>query len=395
MLIKNKQYLDNLISDLIKLISNKKAELFKLNRKLTLDTSYWISEDYDTVKVYLENYIKNHYSIKLVKHIKPKGKILVILSYNEPFILSIIPLLNALVVGNEVILKPCHKAEGFVRAIWQKSGIVEKYGLNLKIISPKIHNEITDIIQSVRTVYFFGSYKVAQSISKICGEYYVEFYPEIETADSKIFNKNRSTIKKDAVLTLEESFSHSGQTCQRIQGIFVQRNFYNEYVEILKEEFMKLCQSKNLNKFVDNNYASTRDAMVKLLSLDVEKSEADEVVRIKSLPLLVINPKQDSEFIKNAYFLPVLWVSSFDSKEQLIEILNSRKFLLGLNIQSHDNDFVKYVINNTKFTRYTINASHTNIRPQEGWGGSWPSGFSGYRSWVEHFSDDYVIIKKS
>ncbi len=395
MLIKNKQYLDNLISDLIKLISDKKTELFKLNRKITLDTSYWIQEDYDTVKVYLENYIKNHYSIKLVKQIKPKGKILIILSYNEPFILSVIPLLNALIVGNEVILKPSQKAESFIRIIWQESGIIEKYGLNLKIISPKIHNEITDIIQSMRAVYFFGSYKVAQSIFKICGEYYVEFYPEIETADTKIFNKNRSAIKKDANLTLEESFSHSGQTCQRIQGVFVQRNFYNEYIEILKEEFTKLCQSKNLNKFVDNNYASTRDVMVKLLSLDVEKSEADEVIKIKSLPLLVINPKQDGEFIKNAYFLPVLWVSPFDSKEQLIELLNSRKFLLGLNIQSHDNDFVKYIINNTKFTRYTINTSHTNIRPQEGWGGSWPSGFSGYRSWVKHFSDDYVIIKKS
>lgn len=395
MLIKNRQYLDNLISDLIKLISDKKTELFKLNRKITLDTSYWISEDYETARAYLEHYIKNHYSIKLTKQIKPKGRILIILSYNEPFILSIIPLLNALIVGNEVILKPSQEAEGFVRMIWQESGIVERYRLNLKIVSPKAHNEIADLIQSVRAVYFFGSHKVAQSISRICGEYYVEFYPEIETADSKIFNKNRSAIKKDVALTLKESLSHSGQTCQRIQGVFVQRNFYNEYVGILREEFKKLCQSKNLNKFIDNNYAIERNAMVKLLSIDVEKSKADEVVKIKTLPLLVVNPKQDSEFIENAYFLPVLWVSPFDSKEQLIEILNSRKFLLGLNIQSHDNDFVKYVINNTKFTRYTINTSHTNIRPQEGWGGSWPSGFSGYKSWIKHFSDDYVIIKKS
>ncbi|OHA21968.1 MAG: hypothetical protein A3C72_01055 [Candidatus Taylorbacteria bacterium RIFCSPHIGHO2_02_FULL_43_32b] len=395
MLIKNKHHLDDLISDLIKIISETRAGLFELNRKITLDTSYWISEDYKTVKAYLENYIKNHYSIKLVKNIKPKGIILIILSYNEPFILSIIPLLNALIIGNEVILKPSREAESFVRMIWQESGIIEKYRLNLKIVSPKTHNEITDLIQSVRAVYFFGSHKVAQSISKICGEYYVEFYPEIETADSKIFNKNQSAIKKDAILTLKESFSHSGQTCQRIQGVFVQRNFYNEYIEILKEEFIKLCQSKDLNKFVDNNYASAREVMVKLLSIDVDKSQADEVVKIKSLPLLVINPKQDSEFIKNAYFLPVLWISPFDSKEQLIRMLNSRKFLLGLNIQSYDDDFVKHIISNTRFTRYTVNTTHTNIRLQEGWGGSWPSGFSGYRSWIEHFSDNYIVIDES
>ena len=255
MLIKNKHHLDDLISDLIKIISETRAGLFELNRKITLDTSYWISEDYKTVKAYLENYIKNHYSIKLVKNIKPKGIILIILSYNEPFILSIIPLLNALIIGNEVILKPSREAESFVRMIWQESGIIEKYRLNLKIVSPKTHNEITDLIQSVRAVYFFGSHKVAQSISKICGEYYVEFYPEIETADSKIFNKNQSAIKKDAILTLKESFSHSGQTCQRIQGVFVQRNFYNEYIEILKEEFIKLFMNINFHSSNNKKFA--------------------------------------------------------------------------------------------------------------------------------------------
>lgn len=392
MLIKNKHSLSELISDLSGFIQKEKTELFRLNKKITLDTDYWIAHDYVSVKSYLDGYIKNHYSDKLVNEIKPKGKILIILSYNEPFILSIIPLLNALIVGNEVILKPSQKAESFIRMIWQESGIVEKYGLNLKIVSPRIHNEITGLIQSVQAVYFFGSYKVAQNISKICGEYYVEFYPEIETADSKIFNNDQIAIKDDVMLTLKESFSHAGQTCQRIQGVFVQKKFYHEYVEILKREFTKLCQSEDLNKFINSGYALARESMIDALLIDISNSKADEVVGIKSLPLLVINPNQNSEFIKNAYFLPVLWISVFDSKEELSEILNLRKFLLGINIQSSDGDFIDYIVSNTKFTRYTVNTSHTNIRPREGWGGSWPSGFSGYRSWIEHFSDSYVVI---
>ncbi|MBU0620027.1 MAG: aldehyde dehydrogenase family protein [Patescibacteria group bacterium] len=395
MLIKNKQKLNKLITDLGGFIRKKKTELFALNRKITLDTDYWIMDDYKTVKSYLDDYMRNHYSTKLVNRIKPKGKILIILSYNEPFILSIIPVLNALILGNEVVLKPSREAESFTRMIWSESGFVEKYGLNLKIVSSKTHSDIADLIKNVRAVYFFGSYKVAQIISKICGEYYVEFYPEIETADSKIFNKDKSSIKNDAILTLQESFSHSGQTCQRIQGVFVQKKFYNEYVRTLKQEFIKLCQAKSLNKFVDNKYALARESMVNMLLIDAGKSKPDEIVKIKSLPLLVINPKKNSDFIKNAYFLPVLWISSFNSKENLIKILNLRKFLLGLNIQSDDNDFVKYIVSNTRFTRYTVNTTHTNIRLQEGWGGSWPSGFSGYKSWIEHFSDGYVIINKS
>ncbi len=58
MLIKNKQCLDDLIADVSRLISERKTELFELNKKITLDTDYWISEDYETVKSYLKNYFK-------------------------------------------------------------------------------------------------------------------------------------------------------------------------------------------------------------------------------------------------------------------------------------------------------------------------------------------------
>lgn len=394
MLIKNRQRLDDLIADLSKLISERKAELFELNKKITLDTNYWISEDYETVKSYLKNYTKNHYSVELVNKIKPKGKILVILSYNEPFILSIIPILNALVVGNEVILKPSQEAENFTKIIWQESGLSEKYELKLQIISPKTYEKIADFIRSVRAVYFFGSYKVAQSLAKICGECYVEFYPEIETSDVKIFNKNSSDIKNDVLLTLRESFSHSGQSCQRIQGIFVHKHLYDNYVQILKREFIELCHSKDLNKLIDNQYVSARKNLLDLLRLDIKKSEPAETIEIKDLPMLVIKPKMESEFAKNAYFLPVLWISPFNRGEELIESLNSRKFFLGINIQSDKDNFINQIINNTRFTRYTVNTSHANIRSKEGWGGSWPSGFSGYRSWIEHFSDGYTIINE-
>ncbi len=394
MLIENKKQLKRLINDLFVLIQNKKDELFETNKKATLDTDYWIADDYKAIRTYLKDYVKNNYSAGLPNKIKPKGKILIILSYNEPFVMSIIPILNALVVGNEVIIKPSRKTLGFVKTIWQKSGFIEKYKLKLEIIFTEKPNEIKNLVQNVQAVYFFGSYKVAQIISRICGQYYVEFYPEVETADAKIFNNsNQSIIKNDVILTLKESFSHSGQICQRIQGIFVQKKFYNQYIRLLKEEFYKLVHSNILNNFIDGKYVIARKAMIKRLYFDIKKSKASEIIKFQNIPLLVINPKKNSDFIKNAYFLPVLWISSFNSKTDLIQILNSRKFFLGLNIQSNNSGFINYIINHTRFTRYTVNTSHTNVKAQEGWGGSWPSGYSGYKNWIEHFSNKYIVIR--
>jgi len=60
---------------------------------------------------------------------------------------------------------------------------------------------------------------------------------------------------------------------------------------------------------------------------------------------------------------------------------------------SDDTSFTENIISSTKFSRYTINHSHTDLGYTEGWGGLWPSGYTGYKSWFEHFTDPYIIIE--
>ncbi len=391
--VKDKKIFKSFVVDLTKAIDRRKKILFVLNKGITFDTDYYIKEDYNSVKSFLY-YLKDSYPQGILKKTKPKGRILIILSYNEPFIMSVIPVVNALIAGNNVIVKVSGaKTKEFMDIIWKKSGIVAKYSLDLKIVCIQDHNKIPGLIKKAIAVYFFGSYKVAQIISKICGENYVEFYPAVEAADIKIFNKNFSLEKNDPLLTIRESFTHSGQTCQRIQGILVHNNYYEDYVKDLKKRFLELCRSENLESILSKDYASKRNEMLNGLLLDIDNAKPDEVIKETKLPILVINPDMNSEFVKKAYFLPVLWISRFNSNKELLGMLNSRKFFLGLNIKSDDEDFINHIVNNTRFTRYTINNSHTDIRPEEGWGGSWPSGYSGYKSWLEHFSDNYTVIR--
>lgn len=376
-------------------IEKKKTDLIKLNRAITLDTQYWIEDDFRMVKQYLKNYMKNYNFEYLKSRVKPKGKILIILSYNEPFILSIIPVLNSLVAGNEVIVKPSHYNYDFVELIWSGSGLIRKYKLNLEIISINQNNSIEKIISEVQAVYFFGSYKVAKKIAKICGNYYIEFYPEVETSDCKIYYKQGKNIdiENDVNLTLEESFNHSGQTCQRIQGVYIYTKNYPKYVNFLKKKFIELCSSEELKKHIDEKYILNRKKAINKILIDIKKGRPDEIIKIKKLPLLVINPNKNSDFVQNAYFLPVLWIVAFDTKEKLTKLLNSRKFFLGVNIQSDYKKFTNFIIKNTRFTRYTINTRHTHIRDGEGWGGAWPSSYTGYKDWIYHFANSYIEIK--
>ena len=383
----------NIINDLLTFLKKEKVDFLKLNKKCTQDTDYWILKDYKFVKLYLKNYTENNKKI-FTKRLKPKGKIFIILSYNEPLVLSIIPTLNAIVAGNNVILKPSKKAFDIVKKIWIKSGIVDKYNLNLKIIQKLDCGDIEQIIKSVVAVYFFGGMETGSKIAKKCANNFVEFIPEIETSDFMIVNydQNKKINKKLIKSVLHQSFSHTGQSCQRIHGVYVQQNNYKFFLDILKKEFINLINSKKINKYITNDYKLNQNYYDSLL-MDIKNAAPKEIVCKNNIPIFVIKPRTKSIFINKAYFLPTLWLVSFQSQTELNSLIELRKFSLGMNIMSDKKNFIDNIIQSTNFSRYTINTTHINIRDNEGWGGMCPSGFFGYKSWLHHFSNAYTCIE--
>lgn len=382
---------NKIVKHLSKYIKDNKAELFKLNQKCTQDTNYWIRNDHKSVLEYLENFEndKNNYLVK------PKGNILIITSYNEPLILSIAPVLNALLAGNNVALKPSRRSFLITDAIWRRSGLIEKYNLKLNIIKINQESELENQIKSVVAVYFFGGLNTAKKILKICAEHFVEFIPEIETADCMaIYYKDHNHINSELIQSIfHQSFSHAGQSCQRIHGVYVYQDNFAEFEKILKEKFHIFVNSSEVLKHIDKNFKANQNIYEELIK-DVSNSMSKEVLIQNKRLILVNSPKKDSEYISKAYFFPSLWFVSYESKEELIKYLSARKFRLGLNIQTDDKDFEKDLIVNTNYSRYTINSTHIEVRKGEGWGGMWPSGYFGYKSWLSHFVNSYTILDK-
>ncbi len=383
----------SLISSLVVFFKKNKKKLLNLNEFCTKDTQYWTKKDWEQSLNYLKKFENNNMAAFKNKR-KPKGVVFIILSYNEPLLLSIIPILNALIAGNRVIVKPSSKAWDVWNVIWNDSGIVKDHNLMLETISGDDVRVFENCVKRANAVYFFGGHAVAKKIYKICAKNFVEFYPEIETSDCKVLdieNNKKFNISKDVSLTLRESFSHAGQICQRIQGIIVVgETIYDEYIKLLEEEFNKLKNKKNI--YVSDKFKPNKEYLKSVLC-DIKKARPEKVQRYKrGLPILVINPKKESIFIKNAYFLPILWVLKVESKEELLSFLNERSYYLGLNIMSDNELVIRNIIDNTNFSRYTINTSHTKIRINEGWGGNWPSGFSGYKKWIEHFTNPFDKI---
>lgn len=395
----NKETVTMLCNELLAWLDSEKAKIFDLNQACTQDTSYTIQRDFEFIKSYLSQYYSNN-SEKLQSQIKPKGKVIIILSYNEPLITSITPVLNALVAGNQVVVRPSTRGLDFFRYVWEHSNIISHHNLNLRILTNKDQSTLENELSNTQALYFFGGHKNAKTISQLCSKYFVEFYPEIEASDIKIINvgnQNESSIdlEKDIDMTLEESFSHAGQSCQRIHGVFIDENNYDRYSKKFIERFKVLCQSEGIKNFISPtiHYDS---ATVDSLNLEIKDSSPKEIINNGEsyFPILVLEPDSNSKFIQSAYFLPTIWLAKYYSDEDLLNNVINRPYHLGINIWSTDDLFINKIIEKTNYSRYTINTDHTRVRPEEGWGGMWPSGYSGYKNWIELFSNPYKIISK-
>lgn len=389
--LKNKEELASLVSDLLKVLDDRKGNLFDMNKDITSDSDYWIRYDYEYAKTYLNSYLSGGDYARKDK-LKPKGKVFLMLSYNEPFILSIIPVLNALIAGNEVYLRPALRNFDFVDTIWSND-LVDRYSLRLNKLSNVAHEEIEGYVKKVNSVYYFGGYETARKMMEMCARNFVEFNPEIEISDFKVVKMDEyGDFAKDAELSMHEAFTHGGQSCQRIQGIYVCEKNYKQYCRDITKKFNEICSSEKKLDYVIEGFRFNEKEL-KRFQGDLSLCSCEAKVDCGSkLPLIVFNPEQSSALVNSAYFLPSLWLIRYRDIDELLGMINSRFFRMGMNILSNDSEVVSRLVKETNFSRYTVNTGHTECG-DEGWGGVWPSGFSGYRGWLETFSNRYVIIE--
>jgi len=245
-----KSDIQSLCNYLLNWIKKNKDKLLQLNSKCSQDTGFWMNKDFDFICSVLKSFYKNNLHLFNQK-LKPKGRIIVILSYNEPIIMSIIPALNALVAGNKLTVRPSHRGRDVFNYIWYKSGIIDRHKLDLKIWE---QDRLSDgELKNTQALYFFGGYKNAKEISLLCSKYFIEFYPQIEAADFKVINYDHVAnfnMKRDTEVTLNEAFSHSGQSCQRIQGVFISEKDYKEYSRRMLTSFNRLCYSTEIKNHI-------------------------------------------------------------------------------------------------------------------------------------------------
>ena len=160
----------------------------------------------------------------------------IISPWNYPLILTVSPLVEALLAGNVVILKPSEHTPlttQLLKTVWDEAtGRPELfqpvYGAG-EVGSALVNSPQTDVI------CFTGSTAVGRKIAQACAPLFKPVILELGGKDPMIILED-ADINRTVEAAIWGGLSNAGQTCISVERIFAHEKIYLEIVEKLSEE---------------------------------------------------------------------------------------------------------------------------------------------------------------
>lgn len=171
---------------------------------------------------------------------RPHGVAAVISPWNYPFVLIAAPLVEALLAGNTVIVKPSEYAslnalliKELFDAATERPELFEVVLGTGDVGQRLVTSSLTDV------VCFTGSTKVGKQIAQACAERLKPVVLELGGKDPMIVLED-ANLKRAAKSAVWGGFTNAGQTCMAVERVYVVKQVYDEFLMLVQAETKKL-----------------------------------------------------------------------------------------------------------------------------------------------------------
>ncbi|WLP85418.1 aldehyde dehydrogenase family protein [Mycoplasma seminis] len=260
---------------------------------------------------------------------KPYGTVFILSTWNYPFNLSLIPLIDAFAAGNNVILKLSDRAQAS-RDVIEK--IIKNVFTKQQVLLMKGDIEETNRIiqQEADFVFFTGSNKVGNEIYKKAAEKMIPCVLELGGKNPAIITKS-ANIKLAVWDNIFVKIMNMGQTCLATDHIYIDASvkgqFELEFNKALNQIHHMLTNNDlQLAKMIDK-YAEQRIINFQELE-ELETSYLDKI--------LLLEPSRDSKIMQEEIFGPLLPIIPYDNLETLAEKLSQNNAPLAIYLFSNN-----------------------------------------------------------
>jgi len=330
---------------------------------------------------------------------EPFGTVLILNTWNYPFVLCFKPLVGALAAGNCCILKPSEVTPTTSKVLADiiRSAFDEDY---CAAIETDIEGTTALLKERFDFILFTGGTHVGRIVAEAAAKHLTPVILELGGKSPCIVDKS-ADIERSVGLICWGKLLNAGQTCTAPDYILVHQDVEEKLIEALKKQIIAFFGNDIKNNPDFGRIVNQRhfERLLKLMTdgTIVFGGETDESQRFIS-PTIIDDITWDSPIMQEEIFGPLLPVLTFDNLEEVVKALQKREKPLALYLFTTDKTAEELVINNVSFGGGCVNATLMHmLNPNLPFGGVGNSGYGYYQGkWgIETFSHKKSIYNRA
>jgi aldehyde dehydrogenase (NAD+) len=311
---------------------------------------------------------------------EPLGVSLIIGAWNEPYMLTLAPLVAAVAAGNTAVIKPSEIAEACAEMLAE---IVPKY-LDTEafaVVQGGVPETTALLAQKWDMIFFTGSPGVGKIVHQAAAQHLTPAVLELGGKNPTIVHSS-ADVRTAARRIAFGHYANSGHICTAPDHVLVWPEVKDELVAQLGEAIHEFYgddpkQSPDYGRVINTRNFDRLAAFLDNGTVAVG-GESDPEERYIA-PTVLVDVPVESPIMQDEFFGPVLPVLEIDSIEAVIDWVNERPRPLGLYVFADDEDVVERILGATDSGDACVNdcAVHPLI-PELPFGGVGNSGMGKY-----------------
>jgi acyl-CoA reductase-like NAD-dependent aldehyde dehydrogenase len=330
----------------------------------------------------------------------PIGVVGAISPFNFPLNLVAHKIAPALAAGCAVVLKPAGQTplSALLLAELETEAGLPPGWLNV-LVGPAA--EIGDVLvedERVKVITFTGSSDVGWKLRERAARKRVNL--ELGNSTPVIVEPD-ADLEAAASATAQHGFSFAGQSCISIQRVYVQRDVYDLYVELLIPKVERLVLGDPADEETDVGPVIDEDARDRILQwIDEARRAGAEVLTGGELegdlirPTVIAGADPDLKVSCEEVFGPVVTVTPYGTIEEALALANGTRYGLQAGIFTSNVQTAFRAAQELEFGGVTVNEAPTFRADQMPYGGVKDSGNTreGPAYSVKEFTEQRVVV---
>ncbi|MBF6172062.1 aldehyde dehydrogenase family protein [Nocardia blacklockiae] len=279
---------------------------------------------------------------KLYIDYQPLGVIGVITPWNGPFILSLNPVVQALLAGNSVLLKPSEvtpRSGEWVVRVLREAGVPDDV---VQVLHGDGETGAALVAADIDKVCFTGSVGTGRKIAASCAERLLPYTLELGGKDAMIVCAD-ADLERAAAGAVYLSMFNTGQVCMSVERIYVVDSVADEFVRLVTEQAAAVTYGPGeadmgplfWDRQVDVVTRHIDDAKAKGANVAVGGSPAAGN-GLYFQPTVVVDATHEMQLMTEETFGPVVAITRVRDEEEAIRLANDCRYGLSGSVFTKD-----------------------------------------------------------